>query len=334
MPLIRRAASLALAVLLAACAAKAPVSEEEGTAAAGFGRVFGRVNYTYNGEPTQLGLAFMGSHNVALFLREAGSGELHYMKVDGDGSFSWPLKPGNYLLLGFTAGRQAGSYNESITRRLMAPVAVPEAGAAVYIGDLRVESDKGRYRTEWRDQYDETLKRASENLAAGKFRPVKALLRPEPPPGKFTAMRPICAPHWGVTCSDNNQGLQPVQPDDSGQSFPVTESLTPLLEWKPATRPGVTYDVAIYESVSFEYGAGTGKVSRMLGSQAAYAEALTETRYRPATPLAPGKKYEWSVRLREGDTVSSWSSTSYSLNLIIAGRRASGQYFSFETPAK
>jgi hypothetical protein len=69
-------------------------------------------------------------------------------------------------------------------------------------------------------------------------------------------------------------------------------------------------------------------------ARATYAEGLTEPRFTPSAPLRPDKKYEWSVRLRRGDTVSSWSTTSFSLNLLIAGRSNSRSVFGFETPAQ
>ena len=329
-----RATSLSVALLLTACAANPPVSEQEGTVAAGYGRVFGRVQYIYNSIPTRLGQHVGESHNVSLFVRSLDTGELHYMRVEGAGDYSWPLKPGKYVVIGYTVKRTAGSYSEGITRRLMAPVTVPEPGAAVYIGDLRVQSDSGSYRTGWVDAYEATLKRASEKLAAGKFSPTKGVLRPERPPGTFSEVRPICAQFWGLTCTEANQGLEAIQPNFRGtiSSFPVTDSLSPLFEWKPPARTDVTYDIAVYESISFEYLGG--RVERMLGSQVAYAEGLTEPKFRPTTPLAPSKKYEWSVRLRQGDVVSTWSTTGYSFDVFIAARSATGQFFAFETPFK
>jgi hypothetical protein len=318
-------------VLLASCNAP-PVNEEEGTAAAGYGRLFGRIQYSYNGEPTALGLTpLLNSHHVTLFLREAASGLVHYVEPERDGSVSWPLKPGQYVLIGLSAGRSAGSYHEQTTRRYMAPVAI-EAGKAVYIGDIRVESRGGRYNIVVADQYDETLKLMQPRLTSGKFQPVKALMQPERAPGNYKAVQPACAAMWGLTCSETNQGVEIVRPVGFG-SFPITESLTPMLEWKPSSQKDVAYDVVIYESLSFEF-TQWGSVSRMLGSRAAYAEGLTEPRFTPATPLPPGKKYEWSVRLRRGDTVSSWSTASSSLNLVIAGRSSSGRFFGFETPAQ
>jgi hypothetical protein len=324
----------ASAALLVSCAVKPPVSEEEGSVASGYGRVFGRVQYTYDGAPAELGLALLGSHDVTLFLREAGGEELQYLQPERDGSFSWPLKPGNYVLIGLAAGRSAGSYREGTNRRYMAPVSVPEAGVAVYIGDIRIASRGGRYAIDLVDDYDETLKRMQPLLASGRFRPVKALLRPERPPGRYKAVQPICSGAWGVACSDANQGVEVVAPVGPGMTFPTTETLTPLLEWKPSARSDVTYDLVVYESLNFEYALGRQRVSRMLGALAAYAEALPEPRFVPPAALPPGRKYEWSVRVRSGDTVSTWSTTSFSLNLLIAGRRSSGQLFGFETPAK
>jgi hypothetical protein len=107
----------------------------------------------------------------------------------------------------------------------------------------------------------------------------------------------------------------------------------PVLEWKPSTKPGVTYDVVIFESLSFMYGVARS-VDRMYGARVAYAEALHEPRFRPQAPLEPGKKYQWTVRMRDGETVSSWSATSRSIFLVVAGSRGSGRAFGFETPSK
>ncbi|HET7671438.1 MAG TPA: hypothetical protein VFK84_13600 [Burkholderiales bacterium] len=324
------AASVAL---LVSCAAQAPVSEAEGTAAAGYGRVFGRVHYSYNGAPTELGLAMLGSHDVTLFVRQAGSDQMQYLKPQRDGTFSWPLKAGDYVLVGLAAGRTAGSYRENTTRRYMAPIALAEAGTALYIGDIRVQSRGGRYNIDVVDEYDETLRRMQPQLEGAKFRPVKALMQPERPPGNYKRVQSVCAAAWQLACSDTHQGVEIVAPVGPGMTFPSTESLTPVLEWKPSPRKDVTYDVVVYESLTFAYGFGD-QVNRLLGGRVAYAEGLTEPRFVPPTALQPGKKYEWSVRLRDGDTVSSWSTTSFSLNLLVAGRRESGRLFAFETPEK
>jgi hypothetical protein len=315
-------------LLIASCTAQPPVTEDEGTAAAGYGRLFGRIQFLHNGESRAFRMPFLESYYVTLLLRETGSDVVHFVESDSEGTLSWPLKPGQYDLVGLVAGRSAGSYHEQTTRRYMAPITI-EAGTALYLGDIRVELRGGRYNITVLDQYDETLKLLQPRLASGKFRPVKARMQPERPPGNYKAVRPICDAAWGMPCSETNLGVEIVRPIGMGP-FPTTESLTPLLEWRPSTQKDVTYDVAIYESLTFEF----TSFFRMLGSQAAYAEGLTEPRFTPSIPLRPDKKYEWSVRLRRGDTVSSWSSTSFSLNLLIGARSNSGRYFGFETPAQ
>ncbi len=67
------------------------------------------------------------------------------------------------------------------------------------------------------------------------------------------------------------------------------EDLTPRLEWKPSTRPGVTYDVIVFESLRLRYGF-VGKLAELRGSVLAYAEGLREPSYRLEQPLAPGKR--------------------------------------------
>jgi len=42
----------------------------------------------------------------------------------------------------------------------------------------------------------------------------------------------------------------------------------------------------------------------------------------------------WSVRLRNGDTVSSWTTTSYFAFFIVGSARGSGQWYGFTTPDK
>ena len=139
----------------------------------------------------------------------------------------------------------------------------------------------------------------------------------------------ICDGAWGVRCSQSLQGVEPLSPQGTAEGVPVTGSLTPRLEWQPSTRPGVTYDVVVYESLWITL-AGL-RSARIPGPRVAYAQGLREPGFAPAAELARGRIYAWSVRLRDGDTVSSWSSTSYS---DFAGTsRGWGQSFHFATPS-
>jgi len=114
----------------------------------------------------------------------------------------------------------------------------------------------------------------------------------------------------------------------TGQGYPDVVDGRPQLAWKPSTAAGVTYDVAIYESLTLTVDLPTAPRAR--GALVAYAEALPEPSFKPQQPLAPGKRYMWSVRLRNGDTVTSWSTTGY--YAVIAG--GSGHWFGFATGEK
>jgi hypothetical protein len=79
---------------------------------------------------------------------------------------------------------------------------------------------------------------------------------------------------------------------------------------------------------------GTGAGVR--GPVLAYAEGLQKPRYTPPA-LQRGQRYEWSVRLRDGDTVSTWSTTSQTAiapvlfpgMVFVGGGSSFGQYFGF-----
>lgn len=317
-------------LLLAACGATGPVDEKSATVEAGFGRAFGSIEILDNGKPATWGSIPLVSDRLTLFVRPAGGGEMQYMDIPEGGGFFWPLRPGEYVVVGgqlvrATAGRSIRSL------RLMTSFSVPRPGAAVYIGDLVVESRGGASRLQVLDRYDAAAQRVREALAAAKLEPAKALMRLEPEPGNPRRITPVCGGSWGVTCDSEYQGVRPLQPEPTVTGHMAVDTLTPTFEWQPSRRAGVTYDIAIYESLQFIYSLN-GAVERMRGERVVYAEGLREPRYVPP-PLAPGKRYQWSVRVRDGDTVSTWSTGSYSLFLVVAGRRASGQYFGFETPA-
>ena len=214
----------------------------------------------------------------------------------------------------------------------MATFAVPQAGQAVYLGELQVEAGKGGNRIRVADKYDEGgLSRFEARPDAGKFQSAKGLMVLEPPPGKFKHVLGICGGGWGIECTNEFRGVEPLAPEGTAHGYPVVAMLPPLLEWKPSSSPGVTYDVAVYESHATTPLSELSAVnSRIRGAIVAYAEGLAEPRFAP-TGLMRNRTYEWSVRLRDGDTVSSWSTTSRSTFVIIAASRGSGQFFGFAT---
>jgi len=330
----RAAAIMMIAALIAGCGnmPSRPADEQEATAQAGYGRAFGRIVFLEDGKEKEWGTSILAPEMLTLFVRALPGGEMQYMQIDGKGDFSWPLKPGGYVIVAYQVTHRMVT-NQRYTARLWTAFSVPAAGQAVYIGDLRIEANKGAYRFGVIDQYAEALSAQGASFKQAKFEPVKGLMRPEAPFGTFNRVIGICNEAWRIKCDKQLQGVEPVLPDGTAQGFPVTENLAPVLEWKPSTRPGATYDVVIFESLSFAFGA-VGSVSRMRGAQVAYGERLQEPRFTPAAPLEPGKKYEWTVRIRDGDTVSTWSSTSYFVFALVAAASGSGQGFGFTTPAK
>lgn len=286
------------------------------TAAAGYGRAFGRVEYLEDGKDGRSVL-----ESMRLFVRSAAGGQIQHVFLQADGQFYWPLLPGDYVILGYQLQHFMGS---SRTGRLAVAFSVPSAGQAAYIGQLRIRAERNRYRIEVVDQYAEALSSMEVRLAAGGFRPLKSSMRLEGPVGNYARVSAICSPKWGLQCTARHRGVEPLLPRNTDQGMPLTETTAPLLEWKPVV--GVAYDVAIYESVTFLWGlAANQQVSRLRGTLVDYAEALREPRYVTKT-LQPGKAYEWTVRLREGDSVSSWSS--------IGTVMMDGAVFGFVTPKK
>jgi hypothetical protein len=325
----QRAAVLILIVLVAACGAAPPVDEKTASEKPGYARVFGTVRYIEDGKEARWDSVFPSTDSLTLFVRPAAGGEMLYVDVPADALFFWPLQAGEYTIVGFQlARRSAATFTRTL--RVMARFSVAQAGQALYIGELAVETRGGAIRMQVVDRYESALPRVTERIQAAKASPAKSLMKLEPPPGRFARQSSICGPSWAVGCDSDYQGVRPVKPEGTERTFVLVSDRTPALEWKPSAKPGTTYDVAIYESLDFTYSLW-GDVRGLRGSLVAYAEALPEPRYVPPA-LEPGKRYQWSVRLRESDTVSSWSSTSYSFFLVIAARRASGQYFGFEVP--
>jgi len=295
-----------------AAAADARRADEAAAIAIGEGYAFGRVQYSRNGQNVPVG---------ALVVHSVGSDETRGFGIGSDGGFRWPLRPGEHVIVAYVFGDRG-----RFMGRVMASFSLPRAGTAVYVGDLRIDAREGESRIQVVDQYDEALKRREAPLQA---EPVKGLMHPERTAGSYKRRTGICS-GWGIVCDGDYRGVRPLQPEETLRGFPITQGLQPRLEWAPVVRPGITYDVAIFESLRD----GRAPARRYTGALVAYAQGLGEPAYSPPTPLAPGKRYEWTVRLREGDTVSTWSSTLTAWSIIVVSLSESGFGFGFETPAK
>lgn len=321
-----------LAVLISACAS-APVDEKTATAEAGYGRVFGKIEFVEDGKEAVWDGSLVAGE-LTLFVRAVGVAKIEHFEMAGDGSFYWPLRAGEYELLGLQLRRKFRTPGPGVNARLMLRFSLREPGQAAYIGHVRVEWDKSSYRVSVHDREGSALDRIRDQLASAKLQFYKELARMEDP-GRFKRVTPACSAAWGTHCDQTHQGVRPLQPDGTGWTFSEVRTLTPVLEWEPSSRADVAYDIVIYESLSFAY--GLKSVTGLRGARIAYVEGLREARYLPAA-LEPGKQYEWSVRLRDGDTVSEWSTTSYAFvvptPMLVGAGWGSGRYFGIATPKR
>jgi hypothetical protein len=288
--------------------------------AAASSRAFGRARLYYKGEKIELGFF----SRLLLFVRSQRTGEIEKMDItDERGTFSWALDPGEYVIVAYFHLNQYG--------RLWLTFTVPGRGEAVYIGDLHIAFTAAHYRWAVRNAYAEAEKDFKEALRSEGLKPKVELMKAEASPGTFRHMKSICATDvWGLECDHSNAGVKPLSPEGDPLPHPRAESLAPRLAWSPVRREGLTYDVAVYESIS----APTVGLKRMRGALVLYAEGLREASYQVPKPLEANKQYEWSVRLRSGDTVSTWSTTGYFVFFVVGWASGSGNWFGFTTPER
>ncbi|HVW53935.1 MAG TPA: hypothetical protein VHC91_26605 [Trinickia sp.] len=285
------------------------------------GDVFGRVVFIVNGKEKDWGTGIF-SDGIGMIVRSLDSGQVKGFRVKGDGSFVWSLKPGRYVIAAFRLPNETG--------RLWVSFDVPTPGHASYIGDIVIDSSKASYAFAVRDNFEASLIKNAARFDAAKLTPSKDIMRPEDRLGTYEAMWGICSARSGLKCSSSLHGVEPLT-QGSAIGHPPVASLTPLLEWKPSSRADISYDVAVYESISLT-AAGFG-AARTQGPVVAYAQGLREPRYQIEKPLDPGKKYDWSVRIRDGNTVSNWSTGSYGVFFVVGYISGWGQWFGFSTPA-
>ena len=289
-----------------------------GASVAGAGQAFGRLRYFYKGKEVEFGLF----DRLLLFVRSQRTGEIQQKAFTGGrGNFNWVLPSGEYVIVGYNYLNQTG--------RLWLTFLVPDPGQAAYIGDLHIVSFDGRYEWQIHDAYADAEKEFGAGFAKSGVKTTVALMKPEARLGSYRRMTSVCAvAEWGIECDVSNQGVKPLSPLQGALGFPKVDSLTPRLEWSPVDRKGVTYDLVVYESIK----APLLGLSHMRGALLSYVEALPQPFYQFDTPLARGKQYEWSVRLRSGDTVSTWSTTGYFVFFVVGTASGSGNWFGFVTP--
>jgi hypothetical protein len=288
------------------------------TSVAATGHAFGRLRYFYAGKEIEFGFL----NRLLLFVRSQRTGEIQQKAfTGGHGNFNWSLPPGEYVIVGYNFLNQTG--------RLWLTFSVPDPGEAAYIGDLHIVSRDSRYGWQILDAHADAEKEFGAEFTKGATRTKVALMEAEERLGTYRRMTSVCAAaEWGIECDVSNQGVKPVSPVQGAPGFPTVDSLTPRLAWSPVDRKDVTYDLAVYESIK----APLLGLSHMRGALVHYSEALPQPFYQFEKPLARHAQYEWSVRLRSGDTVSSWSTTGYFVFFVVGTASGAGNWFGFATP--
>ncbi len=319
-------------VLLGGCASSPPIAGQPPppvTFTESQSAVFGRIAQLRDGKEVdwETGPAMLGPGGHLVYLRSAQTGMFDQKLIGADGRFIWPLAPSDYTI--------ATIRLDNVPRglaRLWATFRIERPGEAVYIGNLRMLASAGRYAFDVEDRLDAEAANIGARVAVPLPPVSRAMVRFEPRVGTFSSLWAICGPRGGVTCDRTWQGLEPLKPVDTARSFVALDNLTPLLEWKPVARETMRYDVAVYESLPL--GLNLPGSPRVRGSLVAYAEGLDVPRWRVTPALKPDTKYEWSVRVRDGDTVSTWSTTSQFTLLLVAAVFSHGDWFSLSTPAR
>lgn len=245
------------------------------------------------------------------------------------GEFFINLDPGDYTLLGYH-----WIYKGFVTtNHIEADFSVPAAGGDVYIGSIDIHSGALGDMLVLEDRFDEISLSYDARFPERQGTSMRQLMREWEPTGDYEHVTHPCQADWQIDCEGRFQGVVPITPPVTRQGFPLADSLTPRFSWEASPLDGVTYDFILYEAATYGL-SRTGKLIRteIRGRVAAYQQNLREPYWQADTPLEPGTRYYWSVRFRDGPTVSEWSTHSHFFTIIIATSAAYGQWFQFETP--
>ena len=274
--------------------------------------VFGKVNVIVDGKHIKMTTSGFKSYLTIEFRQKGSSTTMEY-KVDETGYFFWALAPGEYEVLG-TYGLADLSFYEwrvPLAQRVWIPFTT-QPGESLYLGDLTIELRRNRQaKQRLDDNYSEAIKEFQKRYPGARVKQMKKVTNLESPdPGTYAKVTHICYGGWGNYCSSDNIGITPTSPDRLQDV--VVVSTAPTLRWVPSPIPGVMYDVAIYEAYDSTWqkitlDLLTGNETWRRGRLLTYAQGLTTPRFKPDVLLQPDTTYLWSVRLRRGDTVSTWS---------------------------
>lgn len=319
------AAFILVPLLLWGCAAP-PTMKDAEQLTADTSIVFGSVEVYDEDELQKWGSRFFGYDFFYLTVLPPDGNEAITHKLDKNGKFYWSLPPGEYTLLGYVWDTDTGKRSG----RIGAGFSVPEPGADAYIGTIVFRGNMVFLVPGFEDRFDEIAKLYDARFPARQGTAVKQLIEPPQPVGNFSAIRSQCHDDWKIECDERFRGVTPVSPEVSQSGFPESDTLRPEFRWKGCSRKDISYDLLLYEAAAYAVG-GANVPSYMKGRVVAYVEDLKEPRWQPGTSLKPDTRYIWSVRLREGETVSRWTAQSHSTFLLVYMSWSQGQWFQFKT---
>jgi len=322
---LRSTAISVLLVLLGGCAT-APVMQDIETLPADTGLVFGSAEIYVDDKKLDLGFSWSGENHFYLLILPPDSSVATTYEVTDEGTFYWPLPPGEYLLLGYR-WQQAGTARSGDIR---ASFTVPEIGTDAYIGSLEFRGTEYALKPNLLDRYDRQKAIHDGRFPERRETTIESLMQPPAPPGKYAAMLPACDERFAIECGERFRGITPTSPEVTTSGFPKVSTLQPEFTWQGSADAGIHYDLVLYEAATYTINQVTDFYAR--GRLAAYVEDIAATSWRPAKPLKPSTRYFWSVRSRDGDVVSGWSTQSYFAFAIVAWSSGYGQWFQFQTP--
>ncbi len=272
---------------------------------------FGRVVAKRDGDPDKLVGRWGDRVCYALVWFESENRGL-MLPFDLDGWFAWTLDPGEYVFSDLWCIWGKERYMEPL--RMHFRVA-PQTGA-IYIGHFSFNYANDRFEPlSW------SMKEAEAAAEFARRYPSAPAAIPQEPvrdaqPGNFMTITSICASEWGLECGYRWQGVEPVEPvkliepadpaveqrpyatGPNGAAFAILDTQVPTLKWKPATAAAMTYDVAVWEAVTYHFGPSNDIYSR--GRLAVYAENIDNPQFGILNPLTPKTKYFWSVPTAQG----------------------------------
>jgi hypothetical protein len=286
---------------------------------------FGHVDIFIDGELQNCGALVEGSGPCFFMILPRNSSQAISFAPDSDSSFFLPLYPGDYTFLAYRFQRGT-SYEVGY---IDAAFSVPDDSDAVYIGNLSINIQQNHSLSNIYDKHTEMSSSYMTRFQGSKSEISVSLMKLPEKTGNYTKVINICEEIWDVGCTDNYRGIKPLTPPTEIGHFLQTDTLSPVMRWEGVKNPDVSYDLIIYETVGYSI---TAKEDQLKGRIILYEENITQPEFSIRNPLKANTKYLWSVRLRNGNMVSDWSSYGHHRFYVIYVSSSAGQWFGFSTP--